>query len=70
MNSVQLKNELLKMFLDAIENKTMTLANVHTCFYMAVIDKILEYYMQVSGYYEENAIATFDLFLKKGILRF
>lgn len=70
MNSIELKNHLLKMFLDAIQNGTTTIQNVHACFYMAVIDKIMEYYMTKANYYEEHAIATFDLFLKKGILKF
>lgn len=68
MNSVQLKNHLLKMMEDAITNDKVT--NAHACFWYAVIETIMKYYMTVSNYYEENAIATFQLFLDKGILNF
>ena len=68
MNSVELKNHLLDMMIKALESPNFKLQNIHSCFYMAVIDCIIRQYMTISDYMEENAIETFKGFLESGVI--
>lgn len=68
MNTIELKNKLQEMMREAFINGTVK--NSHPCYYIAIIETIIRYYLTVSGYYEEHAIKTFETFLKTGHLIF
>ena len=68
MNTIELKNKLLEMMREAFLNGTVK--NPYPIYYIAIIETVIRYYLTVSGYYEEDAIETFETFLKTGHLIF
>lgn len=69
MNSIELKNQLLKMVADFFNNENKDAnRNMNPCYYVSIVDVIMGQYMIRCDYYEEDAIATMDRFLKKGVL--
>lgn len=69
MNSVELKNYLLKMMMNHFANGEINgIRNVHSCFWYGVIEAIMNQYMNRADYMEENAIATMQGFIDHGVL--
>lgn len=62
MNTPELQYKLLSMAADQ--------AKYHFEYCKAIVNVIIRYYLTTVGYYEENAIATFNRFLKTGTLEF
>lgn len=60
MNTLELTQKLFKM----ASNQSKYAKDICT----AIINAIIVQYLTKAGYMEENAIATFEGFLKKGIL--
>jgi hypothetical protein len=57
MNTLQLHQKLLSM-------------SDNSEFHKDIINVIIRYYLTMSGYYEEHAVATFQKFLDSNILSF
>lgn len=62
MNSVELKEKLVQMAQEHGKHEKSV--------YDGIIEVVMTRYFIFSGYYEEDAIATFSRFLEKGILSF
>ena len=69
MNSVELRETLVNAMYNAYENGTIKESkNMHPSYWLAVIDCIIKMYNNKPGYYEEDAIKTFEDFIKTGVL--
>lgn len=68
MNSVELRTHLLNMISSFFAENPINIMNKYASMGTVVVDAIMSQYMVRADYYEENAIATMDGYLRKGTL--